>query len=92
MPFDINLWSIKTYFWSPRISGVTKSASLLRSTREDLLKSNSYMFPSSYKFLTKFSKVKSDLISEINNSKYLSVPNLAKQSRGLGVAVEVSEI
>ena len=41
----VNLWSIKkSYFWSPRLSGVTIATSLSGSTR-DFLKLSFHMFP-----------------------------------------------
>ena len=42
--FNINLWSIKSYFWLTRFSGVTIATSLSRSTR-DFLKLSFHMFP-----------------------------------------------
>ena len=80
--FNINLCTIKkSYFWFPRLSGVTMATSLSESTR-DFLKSSSHMFP--YNEILKFSKVKSDLIFEKapqNTSKYqISV----KSVRGFG--------
>ena len=45
MTFNINLWSIKkSYFWFPRLSGVTIATSLSESTR-DFLKLSFRMFP-----------------------------------------------
>ena len=42
---NINLCSIKkSYFWSPRLSGVTMARSLLGSTR-DFLKLSFHIFP-----------------------------------------------
>ena len=34
--FNINVWSIKSYFWLPRLSGVTIAMGLSGSTRESL--------------------------------------------------------
>ena len=43
--FNINLWSIKkSYFWFPRVSGVTIATSLSGSTRH-FLKLSFHMFP-----------------------------------------------
>ena len=43
--FNINLWSIKkSYFWFPRLSGVTIATSLSRSI-QDFLKLSFHMFP-----------------------------------------------
>ena len=43
--FNINLWSIKeSYFWFPRLSGVTIATNLSGSTRE-FLKLSFHMFP-----------------------------------------------
>ena len=43
--FNINLWCIKkSYFWFPKLSGVTIATSLLGSTR-DFLKLSFHMFP-----------------------------------------------
>ena len=43
--FNIDLWSIKrSYFWFPRLSGVTIATGLLGSTR-DFLKLAFHMFP-----------------------------------------------
>ena len=45
MTFYINLWSItKSYFWFPRLPGVTIATSLSESTR-DFLKLSFHMFP-----------------------------------------------
>ena len=68
--FNINLWSIKSHFWFPRLSSVTIETSLLGNTR-DFLKFSFYMFP--YNEILKFSEVKSHLIFETsttNTSKY----------------------
>ena len=43
--FNINLWTIKkSYFWFPRLSGVTIATSLSGST-QDFLKLPFHMFP-----------------------------------------------
>ena len=43
--FNINLWSIKkSYFWFPKLSGVTIATSLLGSTR-DFLNLLLHIFP-----------------------------------------------
>ena len=43
--FNINLWNIKkSYFWFPRLTGVTIATSLSGSTR-DFLKLSFHMFP-----------------------------------------------
>ena len=69
--FNINLCSIpKSYFWLPRLSGVTMATSLSWSTL-DFLKLLFLMFP--YNNILKFSKVKSELIcgkAPQNTSKY----------------------
>ena len=45
VPFNINLWSIKkSYFWFPRLSGVTIAMGLSGNTR-DFLKLSFHMFP-----------------------------------------------
>ena len=45
MTFNINLWSIKkSFFWFPKLSGVTITRSLLGSSR-DFLKLSFNMFP-----------------------------------------------
>ena len=45
LTFNINLWSIKkSYFWFPRLSGVTIATSLSGSTR-DFLKLSFHIFP-----------------------------------------------
>ena len=52
--FDTNLWCIKnSYFWFPRLSGVTIATSLSESTR-DFLKLSFHMFP--YKEILKVFK------------------------------------
>ena len=58
-------------FRSPWISSVTKSTSLLRST-QDFLKSLSHMFSYIDK-MSKISKVKSYLKSEIDSLKYYAL-------------------
>ena len=42
--FNINLWSIKKFFWFPGLSGITIVTSLSGSTR-DFLKLSFDMFP-----------------------------------------------
>ena len=44
MTFNINLWSIKSYFWFSRLSSVTIATSLSGSTR-NFLKLSFHMFP-----------------------------------------------
>ena len=67
--FNINLCSIKkSYFWFPRLSGVTMATSLSGSTR-DFLKLSFHMFP--YSEILKVFKVKSELIFEKSTPKYL---------------------
>ena len=68
MTFNINLFSIKSYFWFPRLSGVTKATSLSGGPR-DFLKLSFHMFP--YNEILKVSKVKSELIIEKSTPKYL---------------------
>ena len=58
----------KSYFWFPRLSGVTMATSLSGGTR-DFLKLSFHMFP--YNEILKVFKSKSELIFEENTSKYL---------------------
>ena len=57
-----------SYFWFPRLSGVTIATSLSGSA-QDFLKLSFHMF--AYNEILKVSKVKSDLIFETSTSKYL---------------------
>ena len=67
--FNIYLCSIKkSYFWFLWLSGVTMATSLSGSTR-DFLKLSFYRFP--YNEISKFSKVKSELIFAKSTPKYL---------------------
>ena len=79
--FNINISTIrKSYFWFPRLSGVTMATSLSVSTR-DFLKLSFNMFP--YNEILKVSKVNSELIFEEasqNTSKY----QIPRKSQGFG--------
>ena len=77
------MWHQKSYFWFPRLSGVTTATSLSESTR-DFLKLTFHMFP--YNDIFKFSKVKSELIFEKKHPKIPLNTNFQRdQSGGLGV-------
>ena len=70
----------KGYIWFPKLSNVTIAMSLSESTR-DFLKFSFHMFP--YNEILKFSKVKSDLVSETSTPKYLQMPNFTQISEAV---------
>ena len=81
--FNINLWSIKkSYFWFPRLSGVTIATSLSGSTR-DLMKLSFHMFP--YNEILKVFKSKIWLdIGKENPKIPLITKFLGKSAKGFG--------
>ena len=86
MTFNINLCSIKnSYFWFPRLSGVTMVTSLSGSSR-DFLKLSFHMFP-----YNEILKVKSELIFEKSSKKYLQIANFSEISQGIW-ELQASEI
>ena len=62
----------KSYFWFPRLSGVTIAMSFSGSTR-DFLKLSFH----------KFSKVKSDSKFKTSIPKYLKIPNFSQLGEGV---------
>ena len=78
MTFNINLWSLKKYFWFPGLSGVT-IATILTGSARSFVKSLFHMFP--YREILKVLKAKSDLTFRTIVSKYQIS---AKQVKGFG--------
>ena len=66
--FNINLLSIKSYFWFSRLSGVIIAASLSGSTR-DFLKLSFHMFPCNEILKVFKSKLLVDILNK-HTSKY----------------------